>query len=119
MKKFAAQSQDSANEIYELIDNTIKQINGAPKAESTATALVLVSVSKDIDKLTGFMNEIYFSPQRHGHEVKEISEEMGKINYVVSSNNSSTQAASASEEPVSQWDALLSMSKVFKLRVDM
>lgn len=116
VRNLAARSANAAKETTDLIEGSIKKVEGGTKiANETATALT--QIVDGIDKVANLVGDIAVASNEQAQGVEQINQGIGQIADVVQTTSAtSEETAAASEELSSQAEMLKQQVARFRLK---
>ncbi|WP_442853406.1 methyl-accepting chemotaxis protein [Bacillus sp. B-jedd] len=116
VRNLAARSANAAKETTEMIEGSIKKVEGGTKiAKSTAAALG--KIVEDVARVASLVNGISVASNEQAVGISQINQGIMQVSQVVQANSAtSEESAAASEELSSQADILREKVSQFKLQ---
>ncbi len=116
VRNLAARSANAAKETTDLIEGSIKKVEGGTKI-ANATALALNNIVEDVAKAATLVNDIAVASNEQATGINQINQGIMQVSQVVQTNSAtSEESAAASEELSSQAELLKQQVDRFKLR---
>ncbi len=116
VRNLAAKSAQAAKETTELIEASIKKVNGGTNI-ARETAAALSKIVEGVLQAGQLVGEIAFASNEQAVALEQINQGLLQISQVVQTNAASAEeCAAASEELLSQSDCLKESVSVFKLK---
>lgn len=116
VRNLAARSANAAKETTDLIEGSIKKVEGGTKI-ANETAVALVQIVQGIEKVSNLVGDIAVASNEQAQGVDQINQGIGQIADVVQTTSAtSEETAAASEELSSQAEMLKNQVARFKLR---
>lgn len=116
VRNLAARSANAAKETTDLIEGSIKKVEGGTKI-ANETASALVKIVDGIEKVSNLVGDIAVASNEQALGVDQINQGIGQIADVVQTTSAtSEETAAASEELSSQAEMLKHQVARFKLR---
>lgn len=116
VRNLAARSAKAAQETTDMIEGSIKKVEGGTKI-ANETALALTNIVKGVEKVTNLVGEIAVASNEQALGVEQINQGIGQIADVVQTTSAtSEETAAASEELSSQAEMLKHQVSRFKLK---
>lgn len=116
VRNLAARSANAAKETTDLIEGSIKKVEGGTKI-ANETAKALTEIVGSIDNVTKLVAEIAVASNEQAMGVEQINQGISQIADVVQTTSAtSEETAAASEELSSQAEMLKNQVSRFKLR---
>ncbi len=116
VRNLAARSANAAKETTDLIEGSIKKVEGGTKI-ATDTAGALKMIVSDIEKVANLVNNIACASNEQATGIGQVNQGIMQVSQVVQTNSAtSEECAAASEELSSQAQVLKDMISKFKLR---
>jgi methyl-accepting chemotaxis protein len=118
VRNLAARSANAAKETTDMIESSIKKVEGGTKtANQTADALRMIV--DGISKVADLVGNIALASDEQSKGITQINQGIMQVSAVVQTNSAtSEESAAASEELASQADLLNDQVSRFKLRRD-
>jgi methyl-accepting chemotaxis protein len=116
VRNLAARSANAAKETTDMIEGSIKKVEGGTKiAKDTSSALN--EIVEDIEKVASLVNGIAAASNEQATGAEQINQGIMQVSQVVQNNSAtSEESAAASEELSSQAELLREMVGKFKLK---
>ena len=115
VRNLAARSAKAAKETAEMIESSIKKVEGGMEI-AARTAEALTEIVNGVTKVTDLIAEISAASNEQTQAIEQVSEGLNQIDQVTQQNAANAeQTASASEELSSQAAELREMVATFKL----
>jgi methyl-accepting chemotaxis protein len=115
VRNLAARSAAAANETTDLIEGSIKKVQGGTKM-ANETALALAEIVAGVEKAAGIVGGIAEASNEQASGIVQINTGIEQVSMVVQNNSATAeQSAAASEELSSQAELLKEMVGRFKL----
>ena len=116
VRNLAARSANAAKETTDMIEGSIKKVEGGTKiANETATALN--KIVEGVSKAAGLVGEIAVASNEQASGIAQINQGIIQVSQVVQTNSAtSEESAAASEELSSQAELLRESVGKFKLK---
>lgn len=116
VRNLAARSAKAAQETTDMIEGSIKKVEGGTKI-ANETAEALTQIVKGVEKVTLLVGEIAVASNEQALGVEQINQGIGQIADVVQTTSAtSEETAAASEELSSQAEMLKLQVSRFKLK---
>jgi methyl-accepting chemotaxis protein len=116
VRNLAARSANAAKETTDMIEGSIKKVEGGTKM-ANETANALTTIVDDISKVARLVNEIASASNEQALGISQINQGIMQVSQVVQTNSAtSEEGAAASEELSSQAEVLRNQVKRFKLK---
>ncbi|GAB6106544.1 methyl-accepting chemotaxis protein [Fusibacter bizertensis] len=116
VRNLAARSAKAAQETTDMIEGSIKKVEGGTKI-ANETASALTQIVKGVEKVTLLVGEIAVASNEQALGVEQINQGIGQIADVVQTTSAtSEETAAASEELSSQAEMLKHQVARFKLK---
>lgn len=116
VRNLAARSANAAKETTDLIEGSIKKVEGGTKI-ANETAVALVQIVDGIERVSNLVGDIAVASNEQAQGVEQINQGIGQIADVVQTTSAtSEETAAASEELSSQAEMLKNQVARFKLR---
>jgi len=116
VRNLAARSTNAAKETTDMIEGSIKKVEGGTKiAKETAEALN--NIVKSIEKAAALVNDITVASNEQATGIEQVNQGVMQVSQVVQANSAiSEESAAASEELSTQAAVLKEMVGKYKLR---
>jgi methyl-accepting chemotaxis protein len=115
VRNLAAKSANAAKETAELIESSIKKVEGGSKI-ANETAASLNRIVDDVAKAASLVSNIAIASSEQSAGIKQINQALTTVTAVVQTNSAtSEESAAASEELSSQAEMLKKQVERFKL----
>jgi methyl-accepting chemotaxis protein len=115
VRNLAAKSANAAKETSELIESSIKKVEGGSKI-ANETAASLNRIVDDVAKAASLVSNIAIASNEQSAGIKQINQALATVTAVVQTNSAtSEESAAASEELSSQAEMLKEQVGRFKL----
>lgn len=116
VRNLAARSANAAKETTDMIEGSIKKVEGGTKiAKDTAEALN--KIVGGVEKVANLVNDIAVASNEQAQGIGQINQGIMQVSQVVQTNSAtSEESAAASEELSSQAELLQEMVSRFKLK---
>ena len=116
VRNLAARSANAAKETTDMIEGSIKKVEGGTKiAKETAEALN--NIVKSIEKAAALVNDITVASNEQATGIEQVNQGVMQVSQVVQANSAiSEESAAASEELSTQAAVLKEMVGKYKLR---
>lgn len=116
VRNLAARSANAAKETTDMIEGSIKKVEGGTKiARDTADALD--EIVNGVEKVANLVNDIAVASNEQASGIEQINQGIMQVSQVIQANSAtSEESAAASEELSSQATLLKRMVGKFKLR---
>lgn len=116
VRNLAARSANAAKETTDLIEGSIKKVEGGTKI-ANETAVALEQIVGGIEKVSNLVGDIAVASNEQAQGVEQINQGIGQIADVVQTTSAtSEETAAASEELSSQAEMLKNQVSRFKLK---
>ncbi|WP_043930674.1 methyl-accepting chemotaxis protein [Bacillus sp. EB01] len=116
VRNLAARSANAAKETTEMIEGSIRKVEGGTKI-ANETAASLTKIVEDVAKVAELINDISFASNEQSVAISQINQGIVQVSQVVQANSAtSEQSAAASEELSSQAETLKNKVSQFKLK---
>ena len=116
VRNLAARSANAAKETTEMIEGSIKKVEGGTKI-ANETALALNKIVEGVSKATTLVAEIATASNEQALGINQVNQGISQVSDVVQTNSAtSEESASASEQLSSQAELLREQVAKFKLR---
>jgi methyl-accepting chemotaxis protein len=116
VRNLAARSANAAKETTELIEGSIKKVEGGTKLASE-TAVALNKIVEDVANAATLLNDIAVASNEQAAGIEQINQGIMQVSQVVQKNSAtSEESAATSEELSSQSELLKEMIGKFKLK---
>ncbi len=116
VRNLAARSANAAKETTDLIEGSIKKVEGGTKI-ATDTAGALKMIVTDIEKVANLVDNIACASNEQATAIGQVNQGIMQVSQVVQTNSAtSEECAAASEELSTQAQVLQEMISKFKLR---
>ncbi len=116
VRNLAARSANAANETTEMIEGSIKKVEGGTKL-ANETAAELDKIVNDVANVTTLLKEIAVASNEQAIGIQQINQGIMQVSQVVQTNSAtSEEGAAASEELSSQADLLQQRTSHIKLK---
>ena len=116
VRNLAARSANAARETTEMIESSIKKVEGGTKIAAD-TAEALNKIVSDVDKVAMIVNGIAVASNEQATGIDQISQGIIQVSEVVQANSATAEeSAAASEELSSQAELLREQVAKFKLK---
>ncbi|WP_411680915.1 methyl-accepting chemotaxis protein [Clostridium thailandense] len=116
VRNLAARSANAARETTDMIESSIKKVEGGTKIAAD-TAEALNKIVRDVDKVAMIVNGIAVASNEQAAGIDQISEGIIQVSEVVQANSSTAEeSAAASEELSSQAELLRDQVAKFRLK---
>ena len=116
VRNLAARSANAAKETTDLIEGSIKKVEGGTRI-ANETAVALVQIVEGIEKVSNLVGDIAVASNEQAQGVEQINQGIGQIADVVQTTSAtSEETAAASEELSSQAEMLKNQVSRFKLK---
>ncbi len=118
VRNLAARSANAAKETTDMIEGSIKKVEGGTKiARDTAEALN--EIVNGVEKVANLVNDIAVASNEQATGIAQINQGIMQVSQVVQTNSAtSEESAAASEELSGQAELLKEMVGKFKLKQD-
>lgn len=116
VRNLAARSANAAKETTEMIEGSVKKVEGGRKiANETATALHMIV--DDVAKVADLINRIAVASREQAVGIEQVNLGITQVSQVIQSNSAtSEESAASSEELTSQAEMLKEQVARFKVR---
>src|SRR5665648_295422 len=116
VRNLSARSANAAKETTDLIEGSIKKVEGGTKIASD-TAVALNQIVEGVSKATNLVAEIATASNEQALGINQVNQGIMQVSSVVQTNSAtSEESAAASEELLSQAEMLREQVAKFKLR---
>ncbi|MHC0038897.1 methyl-accepting chemotaxis protein [Pseudoneobacillus sp. C159] len=116
VRNLAARSANAAKETTEMIEGSIKKVEGGTKI-ANETASALQKIVDDVAKVANLVSDIDTASNEQAAGINQISQAVMQVSQVVQENSAtSEESAAASEELSSQAELLREQVDKFKIR---
>jgi len=116
VRNLAARSANAAKETTDLIEGSIKKVEGGTKIASE-TAVALHKIVEGVTKTTNLVGEIATATKEQALGINQVNQGILQVSDVVQTNSAtSEESAAASEELSSQAELLREQVSRFKLK---
>lgn len=116
VRNLAARSAKAAKETTNMIENSIKKVDGGTKI-ANQTADALAKIVNDITKVAKLVGEISYASTEQAAGIEQINQGIIQVSNVVQTNSATSQeSAAASEELSGQAEMLKDQVSRFKLK---
>ncbi|MNJ56877.1 Methyl-accepting chemotaxis protein IV [compost metagenome] len=116
VRNLAARSANAAKETTEMIEDSIKKVEGGTKI-ANETASALHNIVEDVAKVAELVHEIAVASNEQASGVNQINLGLAQVSQVVQANSAtSEESAAASEELSDQAELLREQVSRFKIR---
>lgn len=116
VRNLAARSAKAAKETTDLIEGTIKKVEGGTKI-ATETSNALNKIVEDVAKVSNIVGDIAIASKEQELAISQINQGIMQVSVVVQTNSAtSEESAAASEELSSQAELLREQVSKFNLR---
>ncbi len=116
VRNLAARSASAAKETTDMIEGSIKKVEGGTKI-ANQTAEALNKIVEDVTKVAGLVNNIDVASNEQASGIAQVNQGIMQVSEVVQTNSAtSEESAAASEELSSQAELLKEQVSRFKLR---
>ncbi|MCP8969209.1 methyl-accepting chemotaxis protein [Ectobacillus ponti] len=116
VRNLAARSANAAKETTEMIEGSIKKVEGGTKIAND-TAAALARIVEDVAKVATLVNGISIASNEQAIGIGQVNQGIMQVSQVVQANSAtSEESAAASEELSSQAELLRSKVSQFKLK---
>ncbi|MCX8131046.1 MAG: methyl-accepting chemotaxis protein [Clostridia bacterium] len=116
VRNLAARSANAARETTDMIEGSIKKVEGGTKI-ANETAAALNSIVEGVTKVANLVSEIALASNEQATGIAQINQGIMQVSQVVQTNSAtSEESAAASEELSSQAELLREQVSRFKLR---
>jgi methyl-accepting chemotaxis protein len=119
VRNLAARSANAAKETTDMIENSIKKVEGGTKI-ANETASKLSMIVDDVERVARLVNDIATASNEQATGIAQINQGVMQVSQVVQTNSAtSEESAAASEELSSQAEMLKRQVSRFKLKREM
>ena len=116
VRNLAARSASAAKETTDMIESSIKKVEGGTKI-ANETAVALNKIVEVVSKAATLVGEIATSSNEQAIAIEQVNQAIEQVSQVVQTNSATSQeSAAASEELSRQADILKTMVSKFKLK---
>lgn len=116
VRNLAARSANAAKETTDMIEGSIKKVEGGTKI-ANETALALDSIVAGVSKVAALVSNIAIASNEQALGVEQINQGIMQVSEVVQNNSAtSEESAAASEELAGQAELLKEQVNKFKLK---
>lgn len=116
VRNLAARSANAAKETTDMIEGSIKKVEGGTKI-ATETAEALNKIVDGVAKVTNIVSDIATASNEQAAGIEQINQGIMQVSEVVQTNSAtSEESAAASEELLSQAELLKEQVLKFKLK---
>ncbi len=116
VRNLAARSANAAKETTDMIEGSIKKVEGGTKI-AIDTASALNHIVEGVTKVADLVNDIAIASNEQATGIAQVNQGIGQVAEVVQTNSAtSEEGAAASEELASQAELLKEQVNRFKLR---
>ncbi len=116
VRNLAARSANAAKETTEMIEGSIKKVDGGTKI-ANETADALSKIVDDISKVASLVKHISVASNEQAAGIAQVNQGLQQVSEVVQTNSAtSEESAAASEELSSQAELMRNQVSRFKLR---
>ena len=116
VRNLAARSANAAKETTDLIEGSIKKVEGGTKIAND-TAVALSQIVEEVTKVTNLVGEIAIASNEQSLGINQVNQGILQVSDVVQTNSAtSEESAAASEELSSQAELLREEVSRFKLK---
>lgn len=116
VRNLAARSASAAKETTDMIEGSIKKVEGGTKI-ANETALALNSIVEDVSQVANLVGDIAVASNEQSAGIAQINQGIMQVSQVVQTNSAtSEESAAASEELSSQAEMLKELVSRFQLR---
>lgn len=116
VRNLAARSANAAKETTDMIEGSIKKVEGGTKI-ANETAVALDKIVNEIEKVANIVNNITIASNEQAIGIEQVNQGIMQVSQVVQTNSATSQeSAAASEELSSQASLLQETVAKFKLR---
>ncbi|MFZ5944952.1 MAG: methyl-accepting chemotaxis protein [Bacillota bacterium] len=116
VRNLAARSAKAASETTDMIEGSIKKVEGGTKI-ANETAVALNQIVEDVARAASLVNDIAMASNEQATGISQINQGIMQVSQVVQTNSAtSEEAAAASEELSSQAELLKEQVDRFKLK---
>lgn len=116
VRNLAARSANAAKETTDMIEGSIKKVEGGTKI-ANETAVALNKIVEDVTKAANLVGEIAIASNEQAMGIEQINQGIMQISEVIQTNSAtSEESAAASEELSSQAIILREMVSKFNLK---
>ena len=119
VRNLAARSANAAKETTDMIENSIKKVEGGTKI-ANETASKLTMIVDDVERVARLVNDIATASNEQATGIAQINQGVMQVSQVVQTNSAtSEESAAASEELASQAEMLKRQVSRFKLKKEL